>query len=166
MLQEALEQEQSEALGRRRYERQTMAPGDRNGYEEGAVKTAAGVVRWQVPQVRGLREPERSKLWAALARISDVLTRLIVEMSAGGMSQRDMERALEKALGQLVVAKRAVSDRTDRLPHEDEALRSRDLSGFDLASLLMDTVDEPLRRWGSKTGILGVWGICVDGRKV
>jgi putative transposase len=28
----------------------------------------------------------------------------------------------------------------------------------------MDTVYEPLRRWGSKTGLLGVWGICVDGR--
>ena len=30
----------------------------------------------------------------------------------------------------------------------------------------MDTVSEPLRRWGSKTGILCVWGICVDGHKV
>jgi hypothetical protein len=30
----------------------------------------------------------------------------------------------------------------------------------------MDTVYEPLRRWGSKTGILCVGGICVDGRKV
>jgi transposase-like protein len=29
----------------------------------------------------------------------------------------------------------------------------------------MDTVYEPLRRWGSKTGILCVWGLCVDGRK-
>jgi putative transposase len=28
-----------------------------------------------------------------------------------------------------------------------------------------DTVYEPLRRWGSMTGVLCVWGICVDGRK-
>jgi transposase-like protein len=165
-LQEALEQEQSEALGRSRYERQTMAQGYRNGYEEGTVKTAEGVFRLQVPQVRGLREPYRSKLWAALGRTSDVLTRLIVEMYAGGMSQRDIESALEKALGQFVVSKSAVSDMTDRLPHEYEAFRSRDLSGFDIAYLFMDTVYEPLRRWGSKTGILCVWGICVDGRKV
>ena len=81
------------------------------------MKTAEGVFRLQLPQVRGLREPYRSKRWAALGRTSDVLTRLIVEMSAGGMAQHDMESALEKALGQFVVSKRAVSDLTDRLTH-------------------------------------------------
>jgi putative transposase len=30
----------------------------------------------------------------------------------------------------------------------------------------MDTVYEPLRRWGQKTGVLCVWAICEDGRKV
>ena len=82
------------------------------------------------------------------------------------MSQRAMESALEKALGQFVVSKSAVSEMTDRLSHEYEALRTRDLSGFDIASLCMDTVYEPLRRWGSKTGIRCAWGICVDDRKV
>jgi transposase-like protein len=166
VLHEVLEQEQTEALGRSRYERQPRAQGYRNGYEDGTVKTAEGVFRLQLPQVRGLREPYRSKLWAALGRTSEVLTRRIVEMYAGGMAQRDIESALEKALGQCVISKSAVSDITDRLSHEYEAFRTRDLSGFDLASLFMDTVYEPLRRWGSKTGILCVWGICVDGRKV
>ena len=32
--------------------------------------------------------------------------------------------------------------------------------------LFIDTVYEPLRRWGQKTGILCVWAICEDGRKV
>jgi hypothetical protein len=49
------------------------------------------------------------------------------------MSQRDMESALTKALGQFVVSQSAVSDMTDRLPHAYEAFRSRALSGFDLA---------------------------------
>lgn len=165
VLQEAREQEQPEALGRSRYERQATPQGYRNGYEDGTVKTAAGVFRLQLPQVRGLREPYRSKLWAALGRTSEVLPRLIVEMYAGGMSQRDMESALAKALGPFVVSKSAVSEITDRLSHEYEACRTRDLRGFDMAYLFMDTVYEPLRRWGSKTGILCVWGICVDGRK-
>jgi hypothetical protein len=52
----------------------------------------------QLPQARGLHEPYRSKLWAALSRTSDVLATLIVEMYAGGMSQRDIELDLEKAL--------------------------------------------------------------------
>src|SRR5215471_12825586 len=30
----------------------------------------------------------------------------------------------------------------------------------------MDTVYEPLRRWGSKTGVFCVWAICAEGRKV
>lgn len=166
VLQEALEQEQAEALGRSRYERQPTLQGYRNGYEDGTVKTAEGVFRLQLPQVRGLREPYRSKLWAALGRTSDVLTRMIVEMYAGGMSQRDIESALEKALGQFVVSKSAVSDITERLTHEYEAFRTRDLSGFDIAYLFIDAVYEPLRRWGSKTGVLCVWGICGDGRKV
>jgi transposase-like protein len=99
-LQEALEHEQAEALGRDRYARRELGGGDRNGYEGGTVKTAEGVLRLQLPQVRGLREPYRSDLWAALGRTSDVLATLIVEMYAGGMSQRDIEAALEKALGQ------------------------------------------------------------------
>jgi transposase-like protein len=45
-------------------------------------------------------------------------------------------------------------------------LRTRDLSGYDIAYLCIDAVYEPLRRWGSKTGMLCVWGICVDGRQV
>ena len=38
--------------------------------------------------------------------------------------------------------------------------------GLTIAYLCIDAVYEPLRRWGSKTGGLRVWGIWVDGRKV
>jgi transposase-like protein len=133
VLQETLEQEHTEALGRGRYERQEPPQGYRNGYEEGTVKTAEGILRLPLPQVRGLREPYRSKLWAALGRPSDVLTTLIVEMYAGRMSQRDIESALEKVLGQFGLSKSAGSDITDRLPHEYEAFRTRDLSGYAIA---------------------------------
>jgi transposase-like protein len=52
------------------------------------------------------------------------------------------------------------------LRQEYEAFRTRDLSGYEVAYLFLDAVYEPLRRWGSKTGVLCVWAICVDGRKV
>jgi hypothetical protein len=61
------------------------------------VKTAEGVLRLPLPHVHGLREPDRSNLWAALGHARDVLATLIVELYAGGMSQRDIETALEKA---------------------------------------------------------------------
>jgi putative transposase len=35
-----------------------------------------------------------------------------------------------------------------------------------VASLFIETVYEPLRRWGQKTGVLCVWAICEEGRKV
>ena len=90
-LQEALEEEQAEALGRERYERRTRERGYRNGYENGTLKTAEGVLRVEVPQIRGREEPYRSPLWRQVAKTSDVLKRLIVEMYAGGLSQRDIE---------------------------------------------------------------------------
>ena len=164
--QEALEEEQAAALGRGRYERREEERGYRNGYENGTLKTAEGVLRVEVPQIRGREEPYRSQLWSQVAKTSDVLKRLIVEMYAGGLSQRDIEYGLEKALGQIVLSKSTVSELTDTLSHEYEAFRTRDLSGYGVAYLFMDAVYEPLRRWGSKTGVFCVWAICEDGRKV
>ena len=166
VLQEALEQEQAQTLGRARYERRGGSQGYRNGYENGTLKTAEGVLRLQVPQISGRTEPVRSQLWNGLANPSEVLKRLIVEMYAGGLSQRDIEYSLEKALGEVVLSKSTVSELTDILTQEYEAFRTRDLSGYEVAYLFMDAVYEPLRRWGSKTGVFCVWAICVDGRKV
>jgi putative transposase len=166
VLQEALEDEQAMALGRERYERRDGQLGSRNGYESGTLKTAEGVLRVQVPQIRGRQEPYRSSLWSQMAKTSEVLKQLIVEMYAGGLSQRDIEYSLEKALGQFVLSKGAVSEITATLTQEYEACRSRDLSGSEVAYLFMDAAYEPLRRWGSKTGVFCVWAICVDGRKV
>ncbi len=72
------------------------------------------------------------------------------------MSQRCIEAALEKALGQFVVSKGAISDITDRLTDEYDAFRTRDLSGYDIVYLFIDAVYESLRRWGSKMGVLCV----------
>jgi putative transposase len=166
VLQEALEDEQAQTLGRGRYERREDPRGYRNGYEAGTVKTAEGVLRVEVPQIRGRDEPYRSALWGHIATTSEVLKKLIVEMYTGGMSQRDIEQGLEKALGQFVLSKSTVSELTESLTREYEAFCTRDLSGYDVAYLFLDAVYEPLRRWGSKTGVFCVWAICEDGRKV
>jgi len=97
---------------------------------------------------------------------SDVLKKLSVEMDVGGMSQRDMEYGLEQAVGQFVLSKSTVREMGEALTEEYEALRPRDLSQEPVAYLFIDTVYEPLRRWGQKTGVLCVWAICEEGRKV
>jgi putative transposase len=166
VLQEALEQEQTTALGRGRYEARGEQLGYRNGYEKGTLKTAEGVLRVKLPQIRGREEPYRSPLWRQVTPTSDVLKRLIVEMYVGGMSQRDIEYSLESAVGQFVLSRSTVSELSERLTQEYEAWRTRDLSTEPVAYLFIDTVYEPLRRWGDKTGVLCVWAICEDGRKV
>jgi transposase-like protein len=166
VLQDALEAEQATELGRGRYEPRDGAGGYRNGYENGTLKTAEGVLRVKLPQIRGREEPYRSPLWRHVARTSDVLQQLIIEMYVGGLSQRDIEYSLEQALGQFVLSKSTVSELTESLSEEYEAFRTRDLSDEPVAYLFIDTVYEPLRRWGSKTGVLCVWAICEDGRKV
>jgi transposase-like protein len=57
VVQEALEHEQAQALGRGRYERRDGVSGYRNGSEAGTRKTAEGVLRVQGPQIRGREEP-------------------------------------------------------------------------------------------------------------
>ena len=94
------------------------------------------------------------------------LKRLSGERYGGGMSQRDIAYRFESAVGPFVLSKSTVSELTDTLSQEYEAWRTRDLSHEAVAYLFMDTVYEPLRRWGQKTGGLCVWAICEDGRKV
>lgn len=63
VVQEMLEQEVSDFLGRERYERREDAqPGYRNGYEAGRIRSAEGEVQVQVPQVRDSEQPYRSLL--------------------------------------------------------------------------------------------------------
>jgi hypothetical protein len=50
-------------------------------------------LRVKVPQVRGLDKSYRSQVWANVAKTSDRLKTLIVEMFVGGRSQRDIAAA-------------------------------------------------------------------------
>src|SRR5215468_1455576 len=68
VLQEALEHEQAVTLGRGRYEARGERSGYRNGYENGTLKTAEGVLRVKVPQIRGQDEPYRSTALAECGR--------------------------------------------------------------------------------------------------
>ena len=75
IVQEALEQEQRDFLGRDRYER-SGGVGQRNGYTPGHLDTAEGRVAVQVPQVRATPTPYRSALYDFLRGHSDVARRL------------------------------------------------------------------------------------------
>jgi transposase-like protein len=165
-LQELLEKEQEETLGRARYERRGETKVYRNGYEPGRLKTGEGIMEVEKPQIRGLNEPYRSDIWLRLSRTSEQLRQLIMEMYTLGMSTLDVEQALQRALGGFVLSKSSVSEITQELTVEYEAFKRRDLSGFDVAYLFIDMIYEPLRRYGSKTGVMCCWAYLTDGGKV
>jgi transposase-like protein len=63
LVQQSLEQEQEDFLGRSRYERRSgdeAVGGYRNGYEQATLRTAEGVVGVRIPQVRDTATPYRS----------------------------------------------------------------------------------------------------------
>jgi hypothetical protein len=79
-LQEGLEDEPAEALGRARYARRSGRVGYGKGDEDGTRKTAAGVWRVPGPQIRGREEPYRAEVGSQGARTREVVKRLRVEM--------------------------------------------------------------------------------------
>jgi putative transposase len=166
VVQQLLEAEQGEFLQRGRYERRGDGGGQRNGYLPGTILTAEGALSVKKPQVRETVEPYRSAVWARLSTKSEVLQAMVTEMYVRGLSVRDVEETLSQATGAFVLSDSAVSEVTKRLMDEYEAFVQRDLSEFDVAYLFGDAVYEPLRRYGTKTGVLCAWAICTDGSRV
>ncbi|MGH7561611.1 MAG: transposase, partial [Gemmatimonadales bacterium] len=131
LVQEALEQEQTDYIGRDRYAR-TPGRGKRNGYVPGHLETAEGRVGIALPQVREAGQPYRSALYDFLRGHSDVVQTLAVEMYARGLSTRDIAAAFTDATGACLLSKSAVSELTETLWAEYQAFAERDLREVDV----------------------------------
>jgi putative transposase len=169
-IQELLEAEVSEVLGRDRYaRRESEMSGYRNGYKRRHLDTAEGRLEIELPQVRDTIEPYQSALWQALQRRTEILEHLVVELYVRGLSTRDIEDALTD-LGDgdgPLLSRSSVSRVTEALWDEYEAFAERDLSGIEVVYLFADAVYESLRQQaGVREGILVTWAICADGSKV
>jgi putative transposase len=170
LVQEVLEQEVDDFLGRRHYEhrgKEGEFKGYRNGYREKEIASAEGNISVAVPQLRQTTTPFESKILTFLRGHTDVLDRLVAEMYARGLSTRDIEEAFKDSTGDRLLSRTAVSQVTESLWAEYEAFRQRDLSHLDVAYLFLDAVFEALRRTGqTKEGVLCAWAILTDGRRV
>jgi len=170
VIQEMLEQEATEHLGREPYERNSeMAyyQGHRNGYEPRKMKTTEGKVNVHVPQIRGGEEPYRSKLTSFLKNNTDVMNKLVVEMYVRGLSTRDIEQALETSTGEKLLSHRSVSTITEVLWEDYQRFCGRDLSNYDVVYIVVDAVYESVRAHvKSNEAILAAYGILSDGRKI
>lgn len=165
ILEEGLEAEATEALGRDRYERGS-GQGYRNGYRRGVLKTAEGALEFMVPQVSDRATPFESKLRAQLAGRTEELDRLAVEMYARGLSTRDIEKTFSDTSGQLLISKSAVSQITEVLWEQYLAFSSRDLSEYKVLYLFVDGIAEKLHLGQPREAVLVAWGILEDGEKI
>ena len=167
IVEEALEAEVSDVLGRGYYESGAEpGRGYRNGSRRGRLRTAEGAIEYGVPQVADRAEPFVSRIRAGLAGRTAELERLAVELFARGLSTRDIEAAFRDADGQSLLSRTAVSQVTERLWQEYEAFATRDLSEFVVAYLFVDGVAERLHAGMPREAVLCAWGITEDGRKV
>jgi|WetSurSiteA1Bulk_404760.scaffolds.fasta_scaffold30599_1 putative transposase len=170
VLQEALEQEVTDHLGRGHYERlpeEHPHRGYRNGYEPKHLKTPEGRVEVKAPQLRETLIPYRSRILPEMKGKASSLERLVQEMYVRGLSTRDIERLFEDLQGEPLLSRSAVSQMTETLWKEYEAFGQRDLGGFEILYLFLDAVYESMRLYrGVKEGILVAWGITTEGQKV
>ena len=167
IIEEALEGEASDALGRGYYEHGAAAgAGYRNGYRTGRLKRAEGMIEYSAPQIADRAEPFRSQLRTVLAGRTEELEGLAVEMYARGLSTRDIEAVFADETGKSLLSRTAVSTITERLWAEYEAFASRDLSEFEIAYLFVDGIAERLHLGQPREAVLAAWGMVADGKKV
>lgn len=166
IIEEALEGEAKDALGRDYYARgATPGAGYRNGYRPGRVKSAEGAIDYSAPQIADRSEPFRSRIRETVRGRTEELEALAVEMYARGLSTRDIEAVFADSDGRSLLSRTAVSEVTERLWAEYEAFAGRDLSEFEITYLFVDGIAERLHLGQPREAVLAAWGILADGKK-
>jgi putative transposase len=167
LVQELLEKEVSEYIGKAYYDHGQLRNGYRNGYKDAHLRTAEKKLLIERPQVTDSEESFRSNLWKHIKGNTEQLEKIAVEMYARGCSTRDIEELLKDESGNILLSKSAISSLNQRLWEEYESFCKTDLSEYDIVYIFADAVYESLRLHKSrKEGILVVWGILSTGTKV
>jgi transposase-like protein len=168
ILQQALEEELSEFLGRERYERRGEPVSHRNGYERVTVKTTAGPLELSRPRVRNASALGfASEIVGKGVARTHALEALVIVSFLRGLSVRDVEAALEEAFDGPVVSKSTVSRICADTRERYRAWCDRRLGEHDLVYLFLDAVYLKLRPDDTPAeGVLVAWGVTLEGRKV
>jgi putative transposase len=168
ILQEALEGEVTEFLGREWYERQSGEEnkrGYRNGYYDRQIKTTEGKINLRSPRVRESSQEYESQILERLDALEENVKRLSLEMYVRGLSTRDIEETFIDAEGKKLLSKSTVSKLNEKLQKEYEEFNQRDLSMLDVVYLFIDGVYEGVRHYTNNQALLCSWGIMSDGTK-
>ena len=110
ILQQALEDEVTEFLGRARYERAEEAVSHRNGYEPRTVRRTSGRVQMERPRVRDASKLGfESRLLGRHVTRTYALESLVIGSFLRGLSTRDVEAVLEETFDEPLASRSTVS---------------------------------------------------------
>lgn len=146
-LQQILEEEVSEVVGRARYERRDASDADatpvyRNGYQKPRkFTTSCGTIEVKRPRVRGLQERFESAVLPLFERRSQTVKDLLPELYLHGLAHGDFDIALRGLLGDdAALSPATIARLKEKWQAEYAAWRERDLSGVEVVYLWVDGV--------------------------
>ncbi|MGH7106465.1 MAG: IS256 family transposase [Acetobacteraceae bacterium] len=171
-LQELIEQEVSEALGRLRHGRAPGAKGYRHGHRPRTLMGSFGRLELSVPRARigGQGGPSRefhSALLPRYKRLTDSANALIAGAYLAGVNTRRVRLALGRLFGG-AVGKDTVSRAWRRVQGDFEAWNHRALEGEPIVRVILDGTVVRVRLDGQSTAlsILVAMAVREDGQKV
>jgi transposase-like protein len=168
ILQQALEDEVTEFLGRGRYERAEETVSHRNGYEPRTVKTTSGPVELERPRVRDASKLGfESRILGKHVTHTYALESLVISSFLRGLSTRDVEAVLEDTLDQPISSRSTVSRILEDTRERYRRWCKRRLEEHDVIYVFLDAVYLKLHPDDTPAeGVLVAWGVTLDGRKV
>src|SRR3989454_6699554 len=171
LLQQLLEEEVEQVVGRRRYERRDgvdAAPGYRNGLgKPRRLSTMTGTITIRRPRLRGLGARFESRLLPLFKRRTEEVGRLLPELYLHGLAQGDFDLALRGLLGDGAPLSAPSIARLKAGWHaEYEVWKTRAVEELDVVYLWVDGVYVKAGLEKEKAAILVVLAGLRDGQKV
>ncbi len=170
-IQDMLEAEVDELLGRRKSQRRKAVdapPGYRNGYGKPRKLTLSnGTVVVRRPRVRDLEERFESRLLPLFVRRTREVNELLPELYLHGLAQGDFDLALRGLLGEEApISANTMARLKEKWHAEWEEWSSRRLDDLEVVYLWVDGMYVKAGFEKEKAAVLVVLGALSDGRKV
>jgi len=168
-VQQLLDEELTEALGRRKSERRTSnRPGYRNGYGKPRKLTmSSGTITVHRPRARGLGERFESRLLPLFGRRTREVNDLLPRLYLHGLAEGDFTLALRGLLGEDAPLSAATIARLkDQWHQEWTAWQQRSLADLEVVYLWVDGVYVRAGLERDKAAVLVAIAGLTDGRKV
>ena len=168
ILQQALEDEVSEFLGRSRYERAGETVSHRNGHEPKTIKTTSGSMDLERPRVRDAKKLGfQSRILGKGVARTHALESLVISSFLRGLSTRDVEAALKETFEEPIASKSTVSRICEDTRERYRQWCRRRLDEHDIVYCFLDAVYLKLRPDDQPAeGVLVCWGVTLEGRKI